>query len=164
MSGINLKSAYQPFLAFLTGALALVFIFLLWHFFLWRLIDFFMQPEVNLFTAGITSFIDELVKFSFLLLAIPFFRLRILDIPFMGAGFGLAEGVSTVINTNANNWVILLVWMHIILAFVMTLFFYLALKACGFKKYLHYGLALAVPSILHFSYYFVLLHLVLRQI
>ena len=163
MSGINLKSVYKPSLAFLIGALALVFIFLLWHFFLWRLVGFFMQPEVNLFTAGITSFIDELIKFSFLLLAIPFFRLRVFDIPFMGAGFGLAEGVSTMINTNANNWVILLVWMHIILAFVMALFFRFALRG-GPRKYLCYGLALTVPSILHFSYYFVLLHLILGQI
>ena len=163
MNEINLKSLHKPFLAFLSGVLALIFIFLLWRFLLWHLISFFAKPEVNLLTGGITSFLDELVKLSFLLIAIPIFRLRTFDIPFIGVGFGLAEGISTIINTNANNSVILLVWVHIILALVMTLFFYFALKGNS-KKYLYYSLALAVPFVLHFSYYFMLLHLILGQI
>ncbi len=85
------------------------------------------------------------------------FRIRISDIPFMGAGFGFAEGISTIINTNADNSVILLVWIHIVLAFAMALFFYLALRKKFLVKYLYYSLALIVPFLLHFSYYFFLL-------
>lgn len=133
----------QALTAVLFGALALNIIVLLFSTF----------PDTHSFFSS-TSYgpwLEESLKFAFVVLLVRVAYLHAYAIPFIGIGFGFAEGISHMLAFNQISAKPFFV--HIALAMVMAYFFYLARKAKNQDlRGIFYSLALLVPVALHLLY------------
>ncbi len=95
--------------------------------------------------------IEEGLKFLVILLLMRIAYITPFAIPFVGIGFGFMEGFFHIMTYG--RFSLIPFWTHIILGFVMALFFYLAknLKYSSFKS-IWFTLALLIPVYLHLIY------------
>ena len=112
---------------------------------------------------ALVSLIEEVLKFSAVLALVPLIRIKPAQIPFLGIGFGLAEGIIHIIEDSPapSAYHLKPFWAHIIFGLAMALFFYLAQKTNKpFVKGLFYILALIVPIVLHTSYNLIIRYII----
>ena len=108
---------------------------------------------------ALTSAIEEVLKFSAVLVLIPLIRIKPAQIPFLGIGFGLMEGIIHIIEgaPMPTSYHLKPFFAHIVFGLVMALFSWLAQRTeKRLGKSLYYGLALIIPVILHLLYNLIL--------
>lgn len=110
--------------------------------------------ETN-FSRIISSSLEEALKFLSILALIRLITLKPSSVPFLGLGFGFAEGLIKILEHPPMYHLYYLkpFWLHIALGLLMALFFHLALKPQKrLTTALYYGLALIIPAALHITY------------
>ena len=139
---------------FVVGALAALSLFTAGLFF--NQYEIFKPAYDFLHSAVRASVVEEIIKYSAVLVLIPLIRIKPVNIPFIGIGFGFTEAIVRLIEEG--NARIKPFWAHIVFGLTMALFFYLASKATRpILKYLYYSFALIFPVALHLLYNLVII-------
>ncbi|OHA97889.1 MAG: hypothetical protein A3E32_01580 [Candidatus Zambryskibacteria bacterium RIFCSPHIGHO2_12_FULL_38_37] len=94
------------------------------------------------------ALVEEILKFSIILILVLLFKINPLSTIVLGVGYGFAEEISHFWYPDGDAGLIAL-WMHLIVGIVMTL---LIVKAFKLKSKLYFALALLVPIALHGFY------------
>ncbi len=115
------------------------------YFFIIILTDF---PDIpfRLFIYG--ALVEEILKFSSILVLVLLFKINPMGTLSLGAGYGFGEGLSHFWYPEGSPGLIAL-WMHLIVGVIMSL---LVVKAFKMKSKLYFALALLVPIALHGFY------------